>query len=142
LNLSATLLFRKLWTAIVWALFILILVGTPGQHIPEITSFWEWIGFDKIVHVLIFAPFTFLILNGVRQQYLVSSRRYLYALIAVGVSLAYGLLTEVLQAHVFVGRYGNAFDFYADSIGAIVGWLGFVLVNRKKNKAYSNTKQD
>ena len=142
MNLKSTFIFRKLWPAFVWALFILLLVGFPGEHIPKITSFWEWIGFDKIVHLFIFAPLSFLLLHGVRQQYFESKRRYLYLLTAFGISLAYGLLTEVLQVHVFIGRYGNVYDFYADSIGAFVGCLGFVLVYGKKIKTYSNTKQD
>jgi VanZ family protein len=61
---------------------------------------------------------------------------------AVGITLAYGLLTEVLQAHVFVGRYGNVYDFYADSIGAFCGWFMFSLIYRKKIKTFSNTNQD
>lgn len=136
------MLIRKLWPAIVWALLILILTGTPGTYIPKITSFWDWISLDKLVHVFIFGTFTFLILHGLLPQYMQSKKRYMFVIAAVGISLAYGLLTEVLQTYVFIGRYGNAYDFYADSIGAFAGWIAFQLVYGKKIKTYSNQNQD
>ena len=140
LNPKFSIFSRSLWPAFIWGILILILIGTPGEHIPEFKSFWDWIGFDKFVHIFIFAPLSFLILFGLRQQYLNSKRRYLYVLGALGISLAYGLLTEVLQAYVFIGRDGNVFDFIADSLGAFVGLLGFILIYGKKIKKYSKTK--
>lgn len=133
---------RKLWPAIVWALLILVLTGFPGQYIPKVSSFWQWLSPDKLVHVFIFGTFTFLILFGFREQYFKTDKRYLFVIAAVGLSLAYGLLTEVLQAHVFIGRDGNAFDFYADAVGAFTGWLVFYLFCRKKIQQYTNTNQD
>jgi VanZ family protein len=114
----------------------------PGSYVPAIRSFWSWLSYDKIVHVGVFAILTFLILYGFRQQYLESKKRYLFVTGAVTVSLAYGLLTEVLQAHVFIGRDGNAYDFFADSLGAVAGWLVFSYVYRKKISTYANTNQD
>ena len=136
------MIFRKLWPAFAWALFILILTGTPGKYIPSVTSFWDWLAPDKIVHVGVFATLSFLILFGLREQYFVSNRRYLFVISAVGLSLAYGLLTEVLQAYVFIGRDGNYFDFYADGIGAFAGWLAFNVVCRKKIKLNAQPKRD
>ncbi len=133
---------RKLWPAIAWALFILILTGTPGNYFPTVTTFWDWLKPDKIVHVGVFATLSFLILFGLREQYFKSNRRYLFVIGAVGLSLAYGLLTEVLQAHVFVRRSGNAFDFYADAIGAFMGWLAFLIVCWKKIKLNTQPKKD
>ena len=142
LSLKKRILNRRLWPAAVWAIFILVLTGTPGEYIPRVTSFWEWLSPDKVVHVFTFALLTFLILSGSLQQYLDSQRRYLYVVVAVGFSLAYGLLTEVLQTHVWIGRHGNAYDFIADGIGAFAGWLAFVIMYGKKIKNYANTNQD
>jgi len=136
------MLLRKLWPAIVWALFILILTGTPGNYIPEITTFWSWLEPDKLVHIFLFGTLSFLILVGYRQQYFESNQRYIFVAAAVGIALAYGLLTEVLQATVFVGRHGNVYDFIADSLGAFTGWLGFRLLYAKKIKTYANKNQD
>ncbi len=125
-----------------WAIIILIITGLPGNYIPQVSSFWEWLSYDKIVHVGVFAILSFLILHGMLQQYLSGNHRYLFVVGAVGFSLAYGLLTEVLQAHVFIGRDGNAYDFYADSIGAFCGWFIFSYAYRKKIKTFSSTNQD
>lgn len=133
---------RKLLPAIVWALFILVLMGTPGNYFPSVTTFWDWLAPDKMVHVFVFGILSFLILRSIPQQYFESKKRYTFVASAIGVALAYGLLTEVLQAHVFTGRNGNAYDFLADGIGAFTGWLAFRLVYRKKIKTYSNKNQD
>ena len=133
---------RKLWPAFVWALFILIVTGLPGSYVPSISSFWDWLEPDKVVHVGVFAVLSFLILFSLREQYFASKRRYLFIIAAVGISLAYGLLTEIVQAHVFIGRDGNAYDFYADGLGAFTGWMAFYVVNRKKIKLNTRSKKD
>ena len=124
--------FRQQWRAIVWALFILIITGTPGSYIPEITTFWEWLKPDKIVHVIVFAILSFLILYNIREQYLQSNHRSYYIIFAVGGTAVYGLLTEVLQHYVFIGRSGNVYDVFADCVGAFAGWMLFMWVNQKK----------
>ncbi len=134
--------FGKLWPAILWALFILILTGTPGELIPTVTTFWDWLKPDKVVHLFTFGVLSFLILFGVLEQYLESQHRYKYVLSAVGISLAYGLLTEVLQTYVFIGRYGSVYDFLADALGAVLGWLAFRMVFEKKIKNYAKPDSD
>jgi VanZ family protein len=133
---------RRLWPAILWAVFILILTGTPGNYIPSVSSFWEWLKPDKLVHLFAFGILTFLILYGVMEQYLSSRRRYVYVVSAVGISLAYGLLTELMQVYVFTGRYGSFYDFLADSLGATLGWIAFRLYFGKKIKRETNPNTD
>jgi VanZ family protein len=133
---------KRLWPALLWALFILVVTGTPGEYFPHVVTFWDWLEPDKIVHIFVFGVLSFLILQGLLPQYLESRHRYKIVAATLGFVLAYGLLTEVLQAYVFIGRDGNAFDFYADSIGAFAGWMGFWTLNRKKIKIYSDTNQD
>ncbi len=123
---------KKLWPALVWALIILVLTGMPGKYIPEVKTFWDWLSYDKLVHLFMFGTFSFLLLNGLREHYFNSRYRLYYVAGFVILSMAYGLLTEVLQAHVFVGRDGNVYDFLADSVGAILGWLVFRLKYRKR----------
>ena len=124
--------FRRQWPAIVWALFILVITGIPGSYFPGITTFWEWLQPDKIVHVFVFAVLSFAILYGIRSQYIQNNRRYYYTVLAVGSTAVYGLLTEVLQYYVFIGRSGNVYDVLADFVGAIVGWILFNWVSQKK----------
>ena len=82
-----------------------------------------------------FATLGFLIFNGFIEQYLKSKKRYLYVLFVLLVTFIYGIITEVLQQHVFVGRDGNVYDFLADAAGGFIGFLAFVLYLNKKNKA-------
>jgi VanZ family protein len=123
---------KKLWPALLWSIIILLLTGLPGNDFPKITTFWNWLEPDKVVHLSIFGVLTFLILFGFRTQYFNSSKRYLFGLSAVIITAIYGLITEVLQFYVFIGRDGNRFDFFADTAGAIVGWVLFIYLYRKK----------
>lgn len=134
--------FRRLWPALLWALVILVLTGIPGSYIPQVKSFWEWLSYDKLVHFFIFGVLSYLLLNGFREQYLNGNFRLMYTIVLILLSMAYGLLTEVLQVKVFVGRDGNIYDFLADSIGVLIGWLAFYLWHRKKNSALRITKTD
>jgi len=86
-----------------------------------------------------FGTLTFLLLYGMREQYFKLKYRFFYVSGFIILSMAYGLLTEILQAKVFVGRNGNVYDFLADSLGAILGWLTFYLLYRKNKYKISNT---
>jgi len=123
---------KKLWPVIVWALIILALTGFPGSYFPKVVSFFDWVSPDKIVHFILFGGQSFLILYVFRQQYFIGNHRLLIALSAIGFSTFYGLLTEVLQNYVFIGRNGNVYDFIADALGALLGFLAFYLLYRKK----------
>lgn len=126
------MIIRRQWPAFIWAVVILIITGVPGSYIPELTTFWEWLEYDKIVHVLVFAMLSFLILFGYRVQYSQSNKRYLIVISAVAVTGVYGILTEILQHYVFIGRFGNMYDAMADFIGALLGWAVFQRMERKK----------
>jgi VanZ family protein len=126
------MLIRKLWPSLVWALVILVLTGLPGKYIPEVVGFWDWIGPDKFVHVFIFGTLSFLIFYNLRAQYRASNKRFIIVISIIGVTLAYALLTEILQATVFIGRDGNVYDFLANTVGAFSGWFMFSIVFRKK----------
>jgi VanZ family protein len=46
----------------------------------------------------------------------------------------YSGFTELMQAYVFVGRYGSVFDFLANIIGSIIGISLFLLMMRKNKR--------
>ena len=132
---------KKLWPAIAWAIVILILIGVPSNYIPIKITFLDWASPDKIVHFVLFGGQSFLILYAYRGQYFAGKNRYKIATIAIGIGIGYGLLTEIMQYYVFVGRNGNYLDFIADLIGAFIGFLAFYLLYRKKftgSKAIKN----
>ncbi len=132
---------KKFCPAIVWAILVFVLTAVPGNYIPISITFLDWASPDKIVHFILFGGQSFLILFAIREQYFSGNRRFVFASVAIGLGIVYGLLTEVLQYYVFVGRDGNLFDFIADVIGAFMGFLAFYLLFRKKtvhNKVIKN----
>ncbi len=102
-------------------------MGIPGKCFPTVVCFWDWLGPDKIVHFILFGLLAFLLLWGYRKKTvsentLCLKKRFILTLI---ISIAYGGLTEILQKHVFINRYGSLYDFIADAIGCVIGVLAF-----------------
>lgn len=126
------MLIRKLWPALAWAILILLLTGVPGSYFPKVTSFWEWLTPDKAVHIFIFGVQAFLLLTAFLEQDLSSQNRFVFRSIILSGTIFFALLTEVLQAYVFIGRNGNVYDFIADVAGVGVGFLAYILLNKKK----------
>jgi len=122
---------RKFWPGSIWAVIILLLTGLPGDYFPQVISFWDWLSPDKIVHFFIYGVFTFLLLWGYRAQYNASKHRSKLVWLIFILGVLYSGITEVLQATVFIGRYGSVFDFLANTIGSIIGIIVFMLFARK-----------
>lgn len=130
--------FRSLWPPIAWAVIILILSGIPGNYIPRVITFREWLGPDKIVHLGMFGVFAFLLLRGINQQYQKPVRRLSIVLIVLVIGTIFGFILEVLQRYVFVGRSGNPYDMAADIIGLIGGIAVFYIFFERNRR--SDTK--
>lgn len=128
------MLIRRLWPSLVWAIAILILTGLPGKYFPTVLSFWDWLNPDKVVHVFIFGVQTVLLLYAFRAQFLLRKLRWLYGVLILSLTTLFALLTEILQKYVFIGRHGNAYDFLADLLGVIIGFLAYYLLIIKKKE--------
>lgn len=115
---------------------IMILTGLPGSCFPTVKTFWQWLGPDKIVHLLMFGTLAFLIPFGYRYDYIRRDIAYGKRLLWLSllIAAAYGGLTELLQMYVFIGRSGSLYDFYADVIGCVLGVFIFKMSYRKKMK--------
>lgn len=94
------------WLAIIWTIVILIGCLTPHEDIPGPLIAWN----DKVLHVAIFAPFSFLwIQAGFRTN----------KVLIAGVLL--GGLIEALQGLLPINRSADWVDLLADSLGIMVG---------------------
>ncbi len=122
------MLIRRLWPAVVWALFILVLTGVPGGYFPEVVSFWEWLSPDKVIHIFIFGVQMVLLLFAFNKQYLAGKNRLTYSTVLTSIVILFALSTEVLQAYVFIGRNGNVYDFIADVVGVGAGLLAYFCI--------------
>lgn len=119
-------------------------MGLPGECFPTVVNFWEWIGPDKIIHLLLFALFSYLALWGYRKQLLSanSSSQTTALLFALFLTISYGALTELMQKYVFINRYGSYLDLLADSIGCVLGVITFYFYLKKKLKKIEKTENN
>ncbi len=112
---------------LVWLIIIVVLSGYPGKNLPQ-TPFDE---FDKLVHLAIYALLSFLSVLGFSKQpnsFLLSNKLQFF--FSISFSIIIGGLIEVLQEYVFINRYGDWFDFIANSLGAVLGAVGFGLMGK------------
>ena len=122
------IIFKNFWPAIAWALIVLVLTGLPGNYLPEVPTFCNLLEPDKIVHVFIFGVFTVLMALVLTRSYRTLRSAFAIAAQAIGTVIAYGGITELLQGYVFIGRTASIYDFIANSVGCIAGYLCFKLV--------------
>lgn len=79
--------------------------------------------------------FAFLSLWGYRKPYSEGSKTYRSKalLITMGICIAYGALTEVMQEYLIPKRTGSIYDWIADLVGSVLGILLFYFLYRKGN---------
>ena len=125
--------------AIGWGIFIFIISTIPGRDIPHITSPWDLIKMDKIVHMSIYGFLIWQILRGYRKSNVNNGRIYDAShYLKVGVKVIacaaiYGFFIEWVQENYCEDRSFDIYDGLANTIGALVGGLIFFLfVKRKK----------
>jgi VanZ family protein len=116
---------------IIWAFFILMLIGLPGKDVPDM-SFWSLLTPDKIFHSGIFLVLVLLLVVGFTKQHKFSFLYYHAKSIALITGLAYGGITELLQMFVFTERTADIMDFMANAIGCFLGIIVFRLVFGKQ----------
>lgn len=105
-----------------WSALILILVGIPGNHIPTVSSWINLLQPDKLIHLGLFAPFSWF---WAHFFFLKTANRSKSAFWALIIGMFYAGTTELLQLYVFSGRNANFPDAIADIIGTIIGVVIF-----------------
>ena len=85
-------------------------------------------------HGLMYALFAFLCLWGYRKQFVANGQTYRKKalLLATVIGIAYGGLTEIIQAILVPGRTGDWYDFTADLVGTYIGAIIFYLFFHRK----------
>lgn len=110
--------------SIIWAGIILLLSGLPSSNFPDL-SFWNFLTFDKFAHALFYAVLVVLIAIGEVKHHRFSSKRSQSVVKGFVVGFSYGLLIELLQAVLFVGRSADWTDVVANTIGCLIGVIYF-----------------
>jgi len=119
------------YPGITWAVFILIVLGIPGDQLSN-RSFLQIPYLDKIIHMVLFLILVFLISRGffLQHQFTFLYRFSIPSVLIIGI--AYSGLTEILQAFVFKGRTADISDFIFDVIGCFCGLLLFLFMKKIK----------
>ena len=122
---------KALIPALLWAAFILIICGVPGQNLPRL-DLWQWLKPDKLVHVLVFGILSFLFIRAFVRKAAANVFKTHPKVWAVLIGLIYGAVIELLQEHVFIGRTGDLKDVVANAMGSFAGSWWFAYRNKKK----------
>lgn len=111
---------RNSYPGILCAAVILLLTGLPGSCFPQVKPA---IGLDKVVHLLMYAGFTFASIWGYRTPFCERGTRYRKKAlwIAILIGIFFGALTEIMQETMVPSRTGSVYDWIADVIGSVFG---------------------
>lgn len=134
-------MFRKpLLPGLVWTAFIAMLTLTPGDYIPRVTTFLDWLRPDKVVHLFIFSVYAYLLLIGFSKHNSKKLREH-PVLISFVIGMIIAIFTEVMQGFVIHGRNGNIYDFIADMLGWLLGYALWHFTRRNDKKNLSTSKK-
>lgn len=111
--------------AILWTLFIASSCLLPASAFRQFT-FDSLFEIDKVVHLVLY--FVFVVLWAISFPEQFSKRQ---KIILGAVSIGYGVLIEVLQSVMALGRAYDIDDIIANTIGCILGLLSISFVRRK-----------
>lgn len=105
-----------------WAALIFTFSSIPNLKPPDVEISLQ----DKMVHLLEFLVLGFLLRRSFRQIW---GDRFSVILLTVAVGTLYGGLDEIHQSFV-EGREASYGDFYADTLGIMLGHIVFWAENR------------
>jgi hypothetical protein len=112
-------LLASVWLSIIWTIVVFALLAMPMSNGKE-TGILDLIGIDKLVHLILFAVFTFLWGTYLCEKNV--KNELLVLIVLMFVAAGYGLIMEFYQKY-FTERNFSILDALADSLGAIIGTL-------------------
>ena len=102
---------------LLWAVVVLALTLTPSAEMPR-TPVWELLSFDTAAHAGVFFVLAGLSWFSLRRQHRWHRLAARAGAVALGSSLLFGALIEVLQTTMHLGRHGEVSDLLSDGLGA------------------------
>lgn len=113
--------------AIAWAVFIVVLMLMPGQHIPKVNDDYL-LSLDKVAHVFVFLVLVYLMIRGFRKQdrfFALRTKSVQSSLIIAG---SFSLILETLQ-FTTSERTVDVYDAIANLIGCVLGYFAYRLMS-------------
>ena len=111
---------------LLWATVILLLTLLPAASLP-VTPAWELISFSTASHAFVFFLLAFLMLRSFTNQ---NTFSYLYQNAGIAtfiISVLFGVMIEILQSTMGLGRQGDIMDVVSNTIGTFMGILIYYL---------------
>ncbi len=114
---------------IVWAIFILILLGMPSGNLPE--PLWGLTHLDKVAHFGLFFIFTLLLIFGLKKQYSYKNIRSNYTPWVIIISIGFAFFTEAFQLMLSTGRNFEVLDAVMDMFGSGTSFVFYKIMKDK-----------
>jgi hypothetical protein len=109
---------NRLWRL---ALVLAIVLQLIALYLPRAPAGPRVTGLDKVVHVCIFAaPALAALMAGIRARWV------------LGVLTVHAPVSELIQHFALPQRSGDVFDVMADCAGIALGWLAYLVWNRRQ----------
>ena len=106
------LLAASLWTTL--TLYLSLISARAAAEFNVL----DFIGFDKLAHLVFYIIFAFLWSMGLR-----SHKKLLKVVLFF--SISFGVLMEIFQLYLFNGRSFELYDIIANTLGSIIGVILF-----------------
>lgn len=119
---------RPITVALIWFLFVLILLSVPGNDLPSTGNWLKVIYADKWIHAFLFGVMNWLFLRTLRG-FPVQIRKS-RSLLITALVIVWGFTTELLQGELINARSFELMDGVADASGALIAWLIFLKKQR------------
>jgi VanZ family protein len=116
---------------IAWGVLIIVLVSIPDKQLPVISESVDQFQPDKLVHVVLFMVFVFLLQRGfdIPDASGNTLKSFYFATVLAGIILSGG--TEIYQHFLIPGRNATLKDFLFNTLGSILGWIGYMIYRWK-----------
>ncbi|WP_018341413.1 VanZ family protein [Cytophaga aurantiaca] len=98
----------------------------PGKSLPSVSLF----RFDKIIHVVIFGVFAWLVLRAYFLSGNNSNQTSVYLIVGVS-TILFGIAIEGMQQYI-PDRGTDRYDVIANTFGIVLAQFIFYFVHRKK----------
>lgn len=117
-NNSTTLFLKSNYSGILFTLVVAFLCLYPFESQKESTI----PHFDKVIHVTLFLILSYFWMRGLSKQDQFKKVQQRAVLIVVISTTTYGVLIEVLQEVMHLGRIFDVWDIAADTVGVVFGF--------------------
>ena len=119
--------FLRFWFPVIFYSGIIFYISS----IPDVTTPFPEMRFDKILHVIVYIPFGLLVARGFFNTKPSVSRKMLMFTVCL-ISFLYGVSDEFHQNFVD-GRDAGIEDLIADTVGGTIGGYFYLLFINKRN---------